>query len=162
LLFDYHYWATAQLLTACEALTPEQWEQPHGHSWASVHGVVAHMLAAEIIWLTRWQGTSPTVLLGAADFPALADVRRRWVEVESQVRAFIAECDDARLARPFSFSDTKGKPYVLPLGPVMMHVANHGTHHRGEVAAMLAQLNVPHPEDDMIRYIREQAVPSGG
>ena len=159
--FEYHYWATAHLLTACEALTPEQWNLKHGHSWDSVHGVLAHMLGAEIIWLTRWRGVSPTALLGAADFPTLAEVRYRWAEIEREGRAFIMECDDARLARPFAFSDTKGNPYSLPLGPVMLHVANHGTHHRGEVAAMLALLNVPHPEDDLIKYIREQAVPLG-
>ncbi|MBI4772019.1 MAG: damage-inducible protein DinB, partial [Chloroflexi bacterium] len=34
---------------------------------------------------------------------------------------------------------------------------NHSNHHRGELAAMLALLNVPHPEDDMLYYFREGA-----
>ncbi|MGH2521990.1 MAG: DinB family protein [Anaerolineales bacterium] len=37
----------------------------------------------------------------------------------------------------------------------MLHVANHGTHHRGELAAMLALLNAPHPEDDLLDYFIE-------
>ncbi|HLB46153.1 MAG TPA: DinB family protein [Anaerolineales bacterium] len=38
----------------------------------------------------------------------------------------------------------------------MLHLANHGTHHRGELAAMLALMDVPHPEDDLILYARQK------
>lgn len=159
LFYDYHYWMTARLLQACEALTPAQWSQQHGHSWESVHGLVAHMLGAEIIWIARWQGTSLAAMPGAADFPTLADIRARWMTVEAEVRAFLAACDDTRLAQPFNYFDTKGRPYTIALGPVMLHVANHGTHHRGELVAMLALMNVPHPEDDLLRYLFGQPRP---
>lgn len=155
-LYDYHYWMSARMLQACETLTPEQWDQPLGHSWGSVHGVLAHMLAAEVIWLARWQGHSPTALLRAETVPALADVRGEWARVEADVRKFIAECDEIRLADDFSWTDTRGNRHSAPLGPVMLHVANHGTHHRGELVAMLALLDVPHPEDDLLWYIYEQ------
>ncbi|MGQ0603674.1 MAG: DinB family protein [Anaerolineales bacterium] len=155
-LYDYHYWMNARILHACEALTPEQWDQPLGHSWGSVHGVLAHMLGAEVIWLARWQGHSPTALLKVETVPALADVADEWARVEADVRVCIAGCDEVRLADDFSWTDTRGHPHRAPLGPVMLHVANHGTHHRGELVAMLALLDVPHPEDDLLWYIYEQ------
>jgi uncharacterized damage-inducible protein DinB len=156
LLYDYHYWATDRMLTACERLTPDQWGRPLGHSWGSVHGMLAHMLAAEALWLSRWQGVSPTSLRQPEEFPALADVRREWSAVEANLRGFLRECDEARLNSELRYTTTKGAPQASPLGELMLHVVNHGTHHRGELAAMLALLGAPHPEDDLIFYLREK------
>jgi uncharacterized damage-inducible protein DinB len=160
-LYDYHYWITPQLLDACEALSPEQWVRPLGHSWGSVHAVAAHMLAAETIWLRRWLGESPRALRQPAELPALADVRREWAALEREVRGFLAEVDDARLAADFTYTNTRGQAFTLPLGQVMLHTANHATHHRGELVAMLAVLEVPHPEDDLLRYLIEKRPGSG-
>lgn len=160
LIYDYHYWMNAQMLEACQALTPAQWDQALGHSWGSVHGLLVHMLAAEEIWLRRWQGESPRSLRRPEEFPLLADVRRAWMDQEQAVRAFLAGLDDARLAADFSYTNTRGQPFTLPLGPVMLHVANHGTHHRGELVAMLAILEVAHPEDDLLRYLQAQVKPA--
>jgi uncharacterized damage-inducible protein DinB len=154
LLYDYHYWANARMLNACEALTPDQWGRSHGHSWGSVHGMLTHMLAAETIWLSRWKGTSPTILLKPEEVPTLADVRRVWAEWETELRRFLESCDDTQLNSPLSYRTTRGDPQSEMLGVLMLHLANHGTHHRGELAAMLTLLNVPHPEDDLILYAR--------
>jgi uncharacterized damage-inducible protein DinB len=34
----------------------------------------------------------------------------------------------------------------------MAHLSNHGTYHRGELAAMFAMMNAPHPEEDWYLY----------
>jgi uncharacterized damage-inducible protein DinB len=156
LLYDYHYWANARLLRPCEALTPEQWDRSLGHSWDSVHGLAVHMLAAETIWLARWQGESPHALRKPAEFPTLGDVRREWDRVEADMRAFLEECSDARINEPLTYTNTRGETHTAMLGHLMLHVANHGTHHRGELAAMLALLNVVHPEEDLLFYVLEQ------
>ena len=43
-----------------------------------IHGTLAHMLAAEIVWLTRWQGAAPPRLLAASDFSDPAAIRALW------------------------------------------------------------------------------------
>jgi len=155
-LYDYHYWMTAKMLKACDTLTPEQWTKPMGHSWGSVHGVVVHMLAAELIWYARWQGETPTRLAQTTDYPTLAEVRPVWAAMEQKVRAFIAQCDETRLNADWSWTNTRGQHFSAPLGQVMLHVANHATHHRGELVGMLALLGVEHAEDDLLWYILEQ------
>ena len=155
-LYDYHYWANARLLGACESLTPEQWDRPLGPSWGSVRSLLVHMLGAEMIWLARWQGESPAALLRPEEFPTLGDVRQAWAQVEAEMRVFISQCDDARLNGDLSYTNTKGVSYTSLLAQLMLHVANHGTHHRGELAAMLTLLDMPHPEDDLLYYLREK------
>lgn len=161
LLYDYHYWANARFLSACEALTPAQWEQPLSHSWGSVHALLTHMLAAEILWLTRWKGESPTFLRQPEEFPTLAEMRREWSRVESDLCAFLRACDETRLNADLQYKTTQGVSQVSPLGQLMLHVANHGTHHRGELAAMLTLLGVPHAEDDLLFYLRAQGTAPG-
>ena len=120
-----------------------------------MHGLLAHMLAAEIIWLARWNGQSPAALRQASEFPALADVRRAGLAVGQQLRAFLRACDDFRLAQAVTYQNTRGQEFTFPLGRLMLHLANHGTHHRAEAAAMLAVLEVAHPEDDLLLYFIE-------
>lgn len=156
LLYDYHYWITHQLLEACQALTPEQWTRSQGHSWDSVHGLVTHMLTAEMIWLARWQGSSPAGLRRKEELPTLGEVRREWAMVEQDMRAFLATCDDLRLNQPLTYTNTRGEQFTVRLGHLMLHLANHGTHHRGELVAMLALLGVPHPQDDLLWYLLEE------
>ena len=45
------------------------------------------------------------------------------------------------------------KEYLqLPPWQMMAHVPNHNTHQRGELAAMFAFLDAPHPEDEAVQY----------
>ena len=139
---------------------PEQWDRPLGPSWGSVHALLVHMLGAEKLWLARWRGESPTALLKPEELPTLGEVRRAWAKIEAELRAFVGRCDDARLERDLRYANTKGVRYASPLAHLMLHAANHGTHHRGELAALLTLLEVPHPEDDLLYFLREKQASS--
>ena len=44
---------------------------------------------------------------------------------------------------------------------MIVHVVNHGTYHRGQVATMMRQLGAkPAESTDMIVFFREHSVPS--
>jgi uncharacterized damage-inducible protein DinB len=87
-LYDYNYWARDRQLEACAALTEEQFLRPMGNSFSSVRDTLAHLVAAEWVWLERWLGRSPTKIDGeeysAKTFPTLGTVRERWRTVESK------------------------------------------------------------------------------
>ena len=53
LLIDYHYWARDRVLDAVSAITREQFIRPMGNSFNLVRDTVAHICAAERIWITR-------------------------------------------------------------------------------------------------------------
>jgi uncharacterized damage-inducible protein DinB len=47
----------------------------------------------------------------------------------------------------------------MPLLPTLLHVFNHGTHHRGQISAALTALGRPAPEMDFVHMLlREQAL----
>jgi uncharacterized damage-inducible protein DinB len=156
-LYDYHYWAKNHILAAAQTLTDEQLHRPQGHSWGSVHGVLLHMTDAEWIWLQRWQGNSPKTFPDRQDFQTLAAIRQRWAELEAVMRAFLAEQTEQSLQREVSYTNTSGDSFRLILWQMMGHLANHGTHHRGELAAMFAIIGISHAEDDWLYYFLEKS-----
>lgn len=156
MMFDYNRWANDRMLVACERLTLEQWSRKLGLSWGSVHDLLTHMFAAEVIWLSRWKGDSPRSLAQAAEFPTFHDLERAWVQAELEIMQYIDSLAEKDLSREVTYTNTKGEINTYPLGNIMLHVANHCTHHRGELAAMLSVLEVPHPEDDLLFYMREK------
>ena len=55
-----------------------------------------------------------------------------------------------------TYKDLKGNEYSQPLYQLMQHLVNHSTYHRGQVAAMLRQMDVKPAGTDLIRYYREK------
>ncbi len=157
LLYNYHYWRTERILNSCESLTTQQWDQSLAPSWGSIHGLLAHMVASEMIWMGRWKGVSATALMSPDEVPTFKDVRAKWALTELELRDFIEQCNEANLSKDLTYTNTKGKTYTLPLGSLMVHVVDHATHHRGELVAMLTILGVPHPDDGLLSYLIEQS-----
>lgn len=151
-LYDYNRWANARMLEAAARLTFEQLLHEHGHSWGSVHGLLVHMMSAEWIWLRRWQGESPKAVLNPSDFPTIEILRAYWDGLEAQLHDFVAAQTGESLESIVTYTNTKGRTFSLPLWQLMGHLANHGTHHRGELAAMFALLEAAHPEEDWYLY----------
>jgi uncharacterized damage-inducible protein DinB len=150
--YDYTCWANHRYLTVAEGLTQEQLHRKQGHSWEDVHGVLVHMLSSEGVWLQRWRGASPKKHLDPKDFPTLAGLRERWAQQESEMRLFIESQSEDGLQSSIAYSTFNGEAFRVPLWQMLMHVINHETHHRGELAAMFALMEVPHPEEEVIQY----------
>ncbi|MBI2204104.1 MAG: DinB family protein [Candidatus Rokubacteria bacterium] len=154
-LYAYHRWANRRLFDEATALGADaDRELGKQFSFPTIRGMFAHIYGADWIWLSRWQGTSPTRLPDATDFPTLAELRRAWDELEREQRQFVEGLGETDLAREIDFRDTAGRPSRLALGPMLQHVANHATHHRSELATMLTMLRGSPPPTDLVVYLR--------
>ncbi len=150
--YEYMYWATQRYFAVAEGLTEEQLHRLQGHSWGDVHATLVHMMGSEWMWLQRAQGTSPKSQWTKEDYPSLAALKQRWTDLQAEMRAFIGAQSDETLQTPIAYTNTRGETFHVPMWQMLMQVVNHQTHHRGELAAMYALMNVPHPEDEMIQY----------
>ncbi len=150
-LYEYNYWANKRYLAVAETLTEEQLFRKQGHSWDSVHAVFVHMMNSERMWPQRWRGGQGP-FLDPKDFPDVAAIRAYWLDVEKNLRAFVAEQTEDSLLLPISYTNLKGQTYTLPLWEMVVQPPNHNTHHRGELAAMFALMDIPHPEEEIVQY----------
>ncbi len=157
LLYEYNAWANHRSIDACASLSAEQFTRDLGSSFPSVRDTLAHIAGAEWVWLERVQGRSPAALPSGWEFPRLADVRARWVEVERGLLETAANIKLAELNRVVAYRNIRGNPFAYPLHQVLRHVVNHGTYHRGQVTAMLRQLGVAPVATDLIVYFREKS-----
>ena len=157
-LVDYHYWARDRLMAAVEPLTDEQRTRDLGSSFKSIHDTLAHLVAAEWAWHSRWRGVSPTSLEQAGEFPDFATVRTRWAGLEQQIRAYVAEAGAGGLERVYDYKSLAGAAGRAPLWQMVQHVVNHASYHRGQVTTMLRQIGAaPAKSLDLIAFYRERA-----
>ena len=155
-LYEYGYWANGRILSVVAQLTPEQFTRQVAGSYGSVRNTMVHMMSAEWGWMDRCGGPPRGPALKADDYPTPATVIDRWRIVERDMRAFLAKLTDADLDRSVEFA-FGGPTHVRTVSQLMRHAANHGVHHRGQVALLLRALGVVPGNVDMLFYFPEPA-----
>lgn len=157
LLYEYTRWADLRMLDAVAKLSPEQYLKDLGSSLKSVRDTAVHVASAQWIWFMRWKGVSPEAMWPAADYPTVAVLRERWDPLAVEIDAFVAAQTEVSLRKPLTYKNLKGQAVTLPLGPQMLHAANHSTYHRGQVTTLLRQLGAQPVSTDLILFVMEKA-----
>ena len=155
-LFYYTDYANHLVLGAAEKLTDEQLRQEVKISHGSIFGTLAHMAGAEWVWLSRWQGVSPSEIWNDKTFADLSALRARWDRIESERRAVLETLTEDTLQADLNYRNVKGDPFTLPVIAQMQHVVNHATLHRGQVVGMIRQLGIAPPAVDLLYYLLAQ------
>jgi uncharacterized damage-inducible protein DinB len=150
-LYEYNAWANHRVLESCVPLTTEQFTRPLGSSFSSLRDTLVHILGAEWIWLERWMGRSPEALPSPEKFPDLASVRVGWEPVEFMLMVIVAGLREDEIQQEIDYINLQGERFAYPLRAMLVHLVNHGSYHRGQVAAMLRQLGAqPLPTDYLV------------
>jgi uncharacterized damage-inducible protein DinB len=152
-LFAYNEWANDHILSTAAQLDAEDFTRDLGASFGSVQGNLSHMLGAQTLWLSRWSGARPTRVTG----DSIEALRGGFELVDSALRSFVDGLSDDDLGRRLSYTDTQGNKQAPILWQTLLHVANHGTHHRAEVALLLTALGKPPRQLDYMFFELERA-----
>jgi uncharacterized damage-inducible protein DinB len=151
----YSAWASRRLLNAAGQLTPEELTRDFGASEKCVLRTLVHIFAADRIWLARISGQSPTVFTTDADY-SMAVLENDWPALYAQWMAWAQNLTDAAAQQDLAYKDMRGNSYLQPAWKLVLHVVNHGTHHRGQVSGFLRAMGKTPPVLDLVAYYREQ------
>ncbi len=151
-MLDYMNWANDRVLSGARQLSPDLLNAPIRPGFLSALGLLVHILSAERMWLSRWQGESPTRLLTVDDYPTLDALVAAWEPLRAEMRDFVARVDDPN--RVVQYSSTKGEKFSNIWWHLFLHICNHGTEHRSQVALYLATQGIDLGNLDMTAYIR--------
>lgn len=151
-LYDYNYWARDQQLAACATLSEEQWARPLGASFGSLRDTLKHLLGAEWVWVERFNGRNPRGVPWRKETDTLDAIYARWHAVETDMRSYLAALQPQTLSAPLTYQNLKGETWTYPLWQCLIHLANHGTYHRGQVTMALRQLGATPPGIDYLVY----------
>jgi len=130
--FAFIAWGDEQLLAVAAKIPEAEYLRDRGISAGSLHRLLIHMMAAQWVWLSRWQGVKLPYFETEQDHPNLASLRNRWATVHQEMKDFLTRQTVESLSVNFSYNDTRGNPHSLPLGRFVQHVLDHGTYHRGQ------------------------------
>lgn len=148
-LYEYGIWANTKLLNTARGLTDEQLRKPFTQFEFTLLGSFVHLVSAEGRWYQSWIGAPMEERLTVNDLPTLDAVRARWEKLYSERRAFIESLTPERLQQPL-VRKLQGQEQSIPLWQALVHVANHGTQHRSEIALMLTDLGQSPGDLDMV------------
>jgi len=146
-LFQHLAWADRELLTRLE-----QTEAPPAEAFR----LFAHVLAAEHIWLERIRSR-------AAPFPVWPrllgpECRKVSEKNHAGYRVLLESTSEADLASLIPYQNAKGIAFRTSLRDILLHVALHGAHHRGQIAALMRLAGLAPADTDFITFSRRNQV----
>lgn len=142
-LFAHLAWADDRALGALRAApSPAQ-------AWIEL---LAHVLGSEHVWLARLHERPaevaiwPTLTLdGCAE---LAMANRLGYDT------FLAELTPRALGRGVSYRNSAGQAFMSTVEDILLHVAMHGSYHRGQIAAAMRRGGAEPAPTDYIAFVR--------
>lgn len=142
-LYDYNHWANERLWQVVTGLSLDQLAIDMKNGIGDIPTTLLHMVNGVWTWRTRWQGRLLTPALRADDFPTLHVIRLRGQEEEQQVQQFLMTLRDEDLNREVQYVHPASldRVFTQPLWKTMVHLINHQTQHRSEIAMQLTILD---------------------
>ncbi len=113
--------------------------------------LMGHIVAAQFLWLHRIKGLpAPNVKLwGAYTFEQLQEMvpeaGRQWIE-------FVESTDN--FDRELTYRNYVNEPYTNNVETIMIHLVNHSSYHRAQIALLLRQKGYEPVNTDFITYDR--------
>jgi len=157
---DYTAWASQRLVDAAALLSPEELNRDFQTADRSVLETLVHIFAADRLWLSRLAGTPHPGFVTDAD-RSMAVLRNDWPALYDRWREWAQGLTDENVLAPLAYKDMKGRAWNQPLWQLVLHVVNHGTHHRGQVSGFLRTLGHTPPALDLVFYYRERSITAG-
>lgn len=141
LMARYSAWQNGVHLRLVPALPAAELIRGRGAYWGSILGTLSHLLWADRVWLHRLGGL-PHPGADLADSARLFGDVAAWARARSEsdadLSAWAAALTPADLEGELAWtSRAAGATVSRPRAVVVTHLFNHGTHHRGQVHAML-------------------------
>lgn len=155
-LLQYMVSADRAGFDAARGLSEAEYHKDRGFSFGSIHNVLVHQMVAQKTWLRRFLGEAPQGRLeNQTEHPTRELLAERWAMVHADLLAFAAAQTRESINRVARVRRNNGELLTAPLGALMMHVADHGSYHRGQLATMLKQSGVQPAYSPYFRYACE-------
>lgn len=136
-LYRYNRWANAKVFRLSEGLTDTQLDERRELGFGSLRNTLFHILAAEEIWLERWLNLPPRPFPVDAEGLPLTEIALRMELVDQRRRELIDRRRTDHWQVAVDYRDLRGNPHRNPLQDLLLHVANHGIHHRAQALSYL-------------------------
>jgi uncharacterized damage-inducible protein DinB len=147
-LNGYERWATTKILAAASGVDYPTWSRPNVIGERGMGGILVHHLGAYQRWRHFLSGSQEEPRPEDEPLLHLDDLEARWVAEWDAFDAWLEQLTEA---------DLRQEHEGTTLWQALLHVFNHGTQHRSEVAALLTAAGRSPGDLDLIDFADEQA-----
>jgi uncharacterized damage-inducible protein DinB len=151
-LARYERWATTRVLDAANGIEDSIWSRPNVIGERGMGGILVHHLGAFQRWRNGLSGTGLHPRPEDEPLIGLDELRGRWAEEWAAMDAWLG-----RLNEEHMLLDEDG----VTLGQALVHLFNHGTQHRSEVAILLTEAGRSPGDLDLVDFAEMEARRAG-
>jgi uncharacterized damage-inducible protein DinB len=156
--FDYIAKARSGYLETFSKLPAAELSRDRGASFPTLLDIFGHSQGALFFWMkdcARFE--FPPQEPDSSTPPSLADVQKDEKYIQSQIRRVMEELTEADLTRTVHREKGRGSSQDadIPIREVLWHLVEEELQHRGELNALLWQIDVEAPVYDWIDWGRE-------
>ncbi|MEH6948948.1 DinB family protein [Bacillus sp. JJ634] len=152
-LFDYHVWANDRLIQHLKGLPEAVFLNKVNSIFPSVAETFGHMIAVDELWYLRLKGNSLQQIVSKL-FSTIEDTVKASTVLHNEIKDFLINMEDVEDMA--GYQNTKGDQFNNKIAEVVQHIVNHGTYHRGNIAAMIRQMGYEGVSTDYIFYLRDK------
>jgi uncharacterized damage-inducible protein DinB len=152
-LMRYKAWANELVFAAAAKLPEAELTAPRKIVFGSLLRTLNHVYAMDEVWRAHLEGRSHGYTTRNPEAcPALGELR----EAQTATDAWFVRYADSlsREEEVVEFRFIGGGAGAMTRRDILLHVANHGTYHRGNVAAMMYQAGVAPPTTDLPVFLK--------
>lgn len=142
-LFGYDDWANREVLAAIRG----------AGSAGRPLKLMSHILSAERLWYERMKGLGQTLPVWP-EF-SVQQCEEQAARMAQLWKEFLSPANEAELALPVSYKNTKGQGFTSAKEDVLLHVITHSAYHRGQIAAEMRATGFTPAYTDFIHAVRQ-------
>ena len=140
----YNTWANQEVLTAIGAA---------GVDDSRSLQLLAHILAAERVWLERLRQVAQSVPVWPK--PDLAWCQAEAEKLGREWHEYLELATAGDISQTISYKNTKGESWTSAIVDVLTHVVMHSAYHRGQIASHIRSLGLNPAYTDFIHAVRQ-------
>ncbi len=156
-LYQCKAWANRELFAQIDKIDPHTQEKERH----AVIRLMNHIYVVDQIFAAHLQGKAHSFTgVNTPETPELATLQAGVSELDAWFLQLISELDGEHgsdaLAEKISFTFTDGLAGCMSREEMLLHVAMHGSYHRGGVGKMLMQLPLTPPRELYTAFLHQQ------
>lgn len=159
--YDYHKWANNRVFERLKELPDDVYDQQLKSVFSSLQEVLTHMYQADGMWLSVMSGDDFSKTMGIIKQQKekstdrnLEGMEKLYKEMSVKYNSFLKNHKD--LDELMTVEHPKYGKLETSVAQQVKHVVNHGTYHRGNIAAMLRQQGHSGVSTDYIFFLYAQ------
>ena len=137
LWYEYEQDCNHKMLTMLESVPQASRSDPRFQRAVSL---ADHLARGREKWLDYMTGKDPRHVPWWDAQCELSTLRPRFTALESRWTDYLARLDEGRLAQDFTFTESNGESFSLPIEVQVVQLIGHAAYHRGQVALLVDQL----------------------